>query len=76
MAQAEGQHQVVEGGGIVLDHIAVQHHGRDDQVQQQIGQDGFFFRFEHARFAADRTGQDHKQQLRHLFGRDNSKFHG
>ena len=75
-AQAERQHQVVEGGGVILDHIAVQHHGRDDQIEQQIGEDRFFFGFEHARFAADRTGQNHKQQFCHLFGRDNSKFHG
>ena len=61
--------------GAELHAVRVYHHGRYDDVHQQIGKRLFVFQLEHAGFDRHHACADQQEQDRDLLRGDESQFH-
>ena len=74
-AQAERRQQVAQDFKAELHLIGVYDHGRDHDVDQQIGQRLFVFQLQDTRFDSQRAHPNEQKQHNDLLGADKCQLH-
>lgn len=74
-AHAESRQQIAQNLGAELHAVRVYHHGRHNDVHQQIGKRLLVFQLEHAGFDRHHACADQQEQDRDLLRGDESQFH-
>lgn len=74
-AHAESRQQIAQDLGAEFHAVRVYHHGRHNDVHQQIGKRLLVFQLEHAGFDRHHACADQQEQDRDLLRGDESQFH-